>query len=305
MTEHQTLGAEYEDIDEVKRLGRGTPKFRLRNANVLQSPRGVFYTDHLDPVEDLDPTIVGDKLDAQAIQYIEKSLQSNNERFRQQIETIQGLRDIRGARILDIGCGGGKFLAMARELGAEVTGLELEDSRAFYAKSVNGLDVRKCPIEDEAWRSEQHSYDIVTLWDVIEHVNYPHSTLKVASQMLKPGGFLVIDTPCKDSFYHRFGQFTYALTRGAYPTFLSIMYSSHLFGHKQIFSTKEMQELLSRTGLSVRRLEKFHELSFPLSFYLFKLTRSKILTRMATPVAAIILHFARIKNKMLVVAEAN
>lgn len=305
MTQGQTSGAEYEDIDEVKRSGRGTPKFRLRNANVMQSPQGIFYTDYLDPVEQVEPTIVGDKLDTQAIEYIERSLQSNNERFRQEIKTIQGLRDIRGARILDIGCGGGKFLAMAKELGAEVTGLELEDSRAFYAKTVNGLDVRKRPIEDKAWQSEHHSYDIVTLWDVIEHVNYPYSTLKAASQMLKPGGFLVIDTPCKDSFYHRFGQFTYALTRGAYPTFLSIMYSSHLFGHKQIFSTKEIHMLVSGTGLSVRKVEKFHELSFPLSYYLLKLTRSKVLARMAAPVAAIVFRFARIKNKMLVVAEAN
>jgi len=66
----------------------------------------------------------------------------------------------------------------------------------------------------------------VTLWDVIEHVNYPFEALQSAANVLKQGGFLLIDTPCRDSFYHQFGAFTYEITGGKLPTFLNAMYSS-------------------------------------------------------------------------------
>ncbi len=106
---------------------------------------------------------------------------------------------------------------------------------------------------------------------MIEHVNYPFQTLQCAANVLKQGGFLLIDTPCRDSFYHHFGEFTYRLTGGRSPTFLNAMYSSHLFGHKQIFSTGEMKQLFEEAGLQVIDLHKFHELSFPYDFYLKKL----------------------------------
>ena len=100
---------------------------------------------------------------------------------------------------------------------------------------------------------------------------------------LKQGGVLVIDTPCRDSFYHRFGEFTYKLTGGKYPTFLNAMYSSHLFGHKQIFSTWEMKSLFESVGMEVVELRKFHELSFPYAFYLKKLVKSDAIVRLLLP----------------------
>ncbi len=161
--------------------------------------------------------------------------------------------------MLDIGCGGGLFLSLLKEKGADVIGIELSDSRAQYAKSKHNLDIDKHPIESDHWQKGYADFfDAVTLWDVIEHVNYPQQTLQSAVNVLKPGGLLLIDTPCRDSFYHRFGDFTYKLSGGKYPTFLDAMYSSHLFGHKQIFSTAEMKHLFTSVGLDVIDLHKFH-----------------------------------------------
>ena len=137
------------------------------------------------------------------------------------------------------------YSCQAQAGGAQVIGIELSDSRARYARTKHGLEIYKRPIESDFWQKGYTNYfDAVTLWDVIEHVNYPFQTLQSAANVLKKGGLLLIDTPCRDSFYHQVGEMTYRLSGGRFPTFLNAMYSSHLFGHKQIFSTKEMKELV-------------------------------------------------------------
>lgn len=295
----------FECIDEAKRKGTGKLRYLLRNANVLESSKGYFFIDYMDPMDEVDPIISGRSLTPELVNYIENSLQSNSHRFKSEVEVIKSLRATKGGKILDVGCGGGHFLAIMKDLGAKVTGIELDDARAYYAQTVNGLNVVKRPLEDDYWRSEFSHYDIVTLWDVIEHVNFPVETIKAAYNMLKPEGYLIIDTPCKDSFYHRFGQFTYFISGGRLPTFLNIMYSSHRFGHKQIFSTSELIEILRACGFDVVRAEKFHELSFPVSFYLLRLTRSKLLTKLLAPIVEVLFKVVRIRNKMLLVARMN
>jgi 2-polyprenyl-6-hydroxyphenyl methylase/3-demethylubiquinone-9 3-methyltransferase len=206
--------------------------------------------------------------------------------------------------VLDVGCGGGLFLSLLKAEGAKVTGIELSDSRAHYASTIHGLEIHKRPIESDFWqKGYANHFDAVTLWDVIEHVNYPFQTLQCAANVLKQGGLLLIDTPSRDSFYHEVGETTYRLSGGRFPTFLNAMYSSHLFGHKQIFSTSEMKELLLSCGLEVIDLQKFHELSFPYDFYLRKLLRSEALVKLSLPLVKTFFRMVKIRNKMLVIGR--
>ncbi len=292
-----------EDLDALKRAGRGAPAYRLSNANVFVSPRGFHYIDYLDPVEDVSPEIAAEALTDAEIAYIETQLQSNRERFASQVEIVKQHGAIAGRAALDIGCGGGLFMGLLAEEGATVTGVELSDSRAQYAKTRYNAEIVKRPIEDAYWSQYTESFDIVSMWDVIEHVNFPASTVQAASRVLRRGGLMFIDTPCRDSFYHRVGEATYRLSRGKYPTFLNTMYSAHRFGHKQIFSTSEMRALLEAMGLEVLTLKKFHELSFPVDFYLKKLTKSDKITALALPLVKAGLAIFPVRNKMLVVAR--
>ena len=294
------------NIDEIKsNPGRHARlKYRLRNASVYVSAAGFHFTDYLDPVDHIPPEIDASQLTASEAAYIESQLQANQNKFSHQVGILAGYLSLPGARILDIGCGGGLFLSLLKQQGALVTGIELSDSRVRYARTRHNLEVYKLPIESDFWqRSHAGTFDAVTLWDVIEHVNYPFRTLQCAVDVLKPGGLLFIDTPCRDSFYHRFGELTYRLTGGRAPTFLNAMYSSHLFGHKQIFSTVEMKQLFESAGLKVIELRKFHELSFPYEFYLKKLFKSQRLVRMLLPVVKLFLKLFKIQNKMLVVGR--
>ncbi len=294
------------DIDSLKQHPAAQARFtyKLKNANVYVSPEGFHFTDYLDPVEEISPDIDASQLTAQESAYIETQLQANLKKFKNQADLLARHLSLQNAKVLDIGCGGGLFLSLLKQRGAQVIGIELSDSRAQYAKTQHGLEIDKHPIESEFWQSGYANHlDAVTLWDVIEHVNYPQRTLQCAMNVLKPGGLLLIDTPCRDSFYHRFGEFTYKLTRGKYPTFLNAMYSSHLFGHKQIFSTAEMRGLFETIGLEVIDLHKFHELSFPYEFYLKKLFKSQLLVNLLLPLVQIFFKIFRIKNKMLVIGR--
>jgi 2-polyprenyl-6-hydroxyphenyl methylase/3-demethylubiquinone-9 3-methyltransferase len=268
------------------------------------SGKGFHFIDYLDPVSEIPPEIDVSQLTDEESSYIETQLQANAQKFNQQADTLSRHLPLRNAKVLDIGCGGGLFLSILKRRDAEVTGIELSDSRAHYARTRHQLEIYKSPIESDLWqRGYANRFDAVTLWDVIEHVNYPVQTLQSAANVLKPGGLLLIDTPCRDSFYHRFGELTYQLTRGRYPTFLNAMYSSHLFGHKQIFSTEEMRKLFESVGLEVMDLHKFHELSFPYEFYLRKLFKSKAIVRLLLPAVKIFFKLFKIQNKMLVIGR--
>lgn len=292
-----------ENIDELKKKISGKPKYKLANANVFVSPGGFHFIDHLDPMEEVSPEIDGSGLTNEEVRYIEDSLQSNPERLENQINAVKRHSEITGKRTLDIGCGGGLFLSKMKAEGAKVLGVELSDTRAFYAKDKHGFEVIKRTIEDEYWNAYQNAFDIVTLWDVIEHVNFPLATLKSAAKLLKSGGILLIDTPCRDAFYHRMGEFTYWLSGGKFPTFLNTMYSAKPFGHKQILSLKEMKGLLETAGLTVVELKTFHELSFPYSFYLKKLVRSEALVKILLPFVHVFFMIFPIRNKMLAVGK--
>ncbi len=294
------------NIDSLKKhpAESGRLTYKLRNANVYVSPEGFHFTDYLDPVEEISPEIDGTQLTGQESAYIETQLQANLNKFKNQADILAKHLPLRNAKILDIGCGGGLFLSLLQQKGAQVTGIELSDSRAHYAKTRHGLQIDKHPIESGYWQNGYAQYfDAVTSWDVIEHVNYPFQTLQSAANVLKAGGFLFIDTPCRDSFYHQVGALTYRLSGGRFPTFLNAMYSSHLFGHKQIFSTREMKDLFTSVGLKIVELQTFHELSFPYDFYLKKLLRSELLVKLLLPAVKAFFWLFKIRNKMLVIGR--
>lgn len=292
-----------ENIDKLKTNVGTKPRYRLSNANVFVSSDGFHYIDYLDPIEDISPEIDTTALTENEIAYIESSLQSNKERFENQVNAVKRYIDIKSKKVLDIGCGGGLFLSKMREQGADVVGIELSDSRAHYCISRHNIKIVKRPVEDDYWKKYAESFDVVTLWDVIEHVNYPHATLVAATKLLKPGGLLLIDTPCRDAFYHRVGVFTYRLSRGKFPTFLNAMYSARRFGHKQIFATFEVRRLFEMIGVSVLELNKFHELSFPNRFYLKKLLKSDVMVGLTLPLVSMALSIFPIRNKMLAIGK--
>ena len=97
-----------------------------------------------------------------------------------------------GGRLLDVGCGNGGFLLLARQAGWQVEGLDF-DAGAVQVARARGLEVHHGGIDVMGERSA--CYDVITLCHVIEHVHDPITTLRRLHVLLKPGGVMWLDTP--------------------------------------------------------------------------------------------------------------
>jgi 2-polyprenyl-3-methyl-5-hydroxy-6-metoxy-1,4-benzoquinol methylase len=98
-----------------------------------------------------------------------------------------------GTTLLDIGCGEGFFLFNASKAGYTTKGIEISRDAAEYAEREFGLDVEAKPFEELQF--PENYFDVVTLWQVLEHVPYPLIFLKEVHRILKPGGLLTASTP--------------------------------------------------------------------------------------------------------------
>lgn len=108
-----------------------------------------------------------------------------------------------GERLLDVGCGNGEFLELARLSGWGVVGVDFDPNAVKVARS-RGLDVRQGSVEviDPA----KERFDGITLSHVIEHVHDPLAVLRQCHALLKPGGWIWIETPNIDAQGHaRYG----------------------------------------------------------------------------------------------------
>lgn len=101
-----------------------------------------------------------------------------------------------GDKVLDVGCGEGNFLSKAQKMGAVVAGIELNKKAA---KIATDKDVK---VHEELL--DQHAlneyYDVVTSFQVLEHVANPLAFVKGCIRVLRPGGTLVIGVPNNESF---------------------------------------------------------------------------------------------------------
>ena len=111
--------------------------------------------------------------------------------FRNCLKTVKQLSP--GGRLLDIGAAAGMFVKVAQDAGYEACGVEPSVWMSNFAKERYGVTVFPGVLEDA--RFDDASFDIVTMWDVLEHVPDPMATLREVKRILKPGGFLVVNYP--------------------------------------------------------------------------------------------------------------
>lgn len=104
----------------------------------------------------------------------------------------------KGNRLLDIGCGTGNFLAAARSLGYDVTGIELNHKAAQFARERLNLNVLSVRLEDYVCQLPDKKFDVVTFFEVLEHQDRPPAFLKLARSCLKDRGYIALSVPNRE-----------------------------------------------------------------------------------------------------------
>lgn len=117
----------------------------------------------------------------------DKQQEVRGELFRYFFNKIQP--KIPHGKILDIGCSIGQFLGMGKALGYDTLGLELNEATAKYAEEKNGIKVERKLLHE--CNFPDNSFEIVSLFGVIEHLTDPVGVIKDIHRILKPGGMLI------------------------------------------------------------------------------------------------------------------
>lgn len=137
--------------------------------------------------------------------------------------------------LLDIGCATGNFLKVARDNGWQTTGIEPIEEAAKIAREHYQLDVITGTLESVELADS--SFDVITMWDVLEHLPSPKHTLQRCHRLLKPGGTLVFSIPNLSSFDR-------------------YLFGEHWIGwdaprHFNLFSEESLTKLLTETEFEI------------------------------------------------------
>lgn len=114
-----------------------------------------------------------------------------------QLDYVEQFNSSKGT-ILDIGCATGIFLNHAVERGWQVIGIEVNEQAAKMARETYGIDIFTGNIEEA--NISTSSIDVVTLWDVLEHLPSPRSALQEIRRILCPGGLVFFSIPNLESY---------------------------------------------------------------------------------------------------------
>jgi 2-polyprenyl-3-methyl-5-hydroxy-6-metoxy-1,4-benzoquinol methylase len=121
--------------------------------------------------------------------------------LKNKLNLINSLQPNKGI-ILDIGAGTGEFLSVAKNDGWQIIGVEPSDKAKAIAKSKGVSFVEKTS------ELENHSFDVISMWHVLEHVPDLDKQIKELKRLLKPKGTLIIAVPNFKSFdANHYGKF--------------------------------------------------------------------------------------------------
>ncbi len=159
------------------------------------------------------------------------------------------IKDKGEGRLLDVGSGYGIFLSLAKDLGWEVYGIELSEDACQFARKNFGLNVFYGDLKEASFPKDH--FDVVTLWNVLDHTTNPLEQLLEIKQILKDNGLLFIRLPnflfqgkarcIGDAFDKLFFGRTYLSRK------ISV---SHLYA----FTPFSIKNMLERAGFSIFRL---------------------------------------------------
>lgn len=147
-----------------------------------------------------------------------------------------------GASVLDVGCAGGAFPKAASDAGFDVVGVEPSEWLAEQGRERYGIDIRTGILAEQDFGGRK--FDLVTLWDVIEHLTEPEDVLADIRSLLAPDGILVVNYP-------DYGALVARIMGRRWPFLLSV--------HLLYFTRKTIRAFLEKRGFEVLEIRPFFQ----------------------------------------------
>ena len=161
------------------------------------------------------------------------------------LKKIDGLIENKG-NLLDIGCGRGELLYVAKNHGWQVCGVDISPVFAKYAKERFNVDIKVGDIKRLDFRPE--SFDVITLTAVLDHVYDPKGLVLELHRILKKNGIIFIEVMNNESILYKLGDLYYRLKGQKTTTNLSPTFPSfQVYG----FSARTMSRLLQMAGFRI------------------------------------------------------
>ena len=151
-------------------------------------------------------------------------------------------------RMLDVGCGEGWILELAKKRGWEVYGTEFSD-RAIEICRQKGIKMYEGVLDPA--KIAERDFDVIISSETIEHINNPQQELKSMHQLLRKGGLIYITTPNFNSYLRRWLKDRFHII--TYPEHLSYYTRSTL--NKLLRSQGFKKDKLLTTGISISHYE--------------------------------------------------
>lgn len=165
----------------------------LATENIVKCQKcGLIFTNPR-PKPDLLRSLYYEGEDLNYIEQKEERIK-NFEKVIKFIETFSPNGDI-----LDIGCGAGFLLYVAKARNWQVKGIESNRFFANFARTRLNIDVINRNVEEIDFKS--NSFDVIVMWDALEHLTDPYLVLSKAYSWLKKDGYIFINIPNTDSMY--------------------------------------------------------------------------------------------------------
>lgn len=166
-------------------------------------------------------------------------------RYHEILDRFEAVRSTN--RLLDVGCGIGYFLDVAKQRGWEVYGTEYTD-KAIEICAAKGITMHKGVLDPKNYPAE--SFDVITSFEVIEHINQPNPEIANMASLLRKGGYLYITTPNFNSLlrYHLKGAYNVI----CWPEHLSYYTPATL--HRLMKRHGLQKKFIQSTGISLTRL---------------------------------------------------
>jgi len=156
-----------------------------------------------------------------------------------------------GGILLDVGCAIGVFLSLARDRGWECWGTDISPYAASYARESLGLNVFSGEVHEQQF--PERFFDVITLWDVVEHFSDPSFQLHHLHRILKDDGILFLNTPNQEALLRLLAHVIFKSSRGriVYPV-EKLYHEFHLF----YFTAHTLSLLLNKNGFSPVYVER-------------------------------------------------